>query len=102
MLWFSYNCNDRRYSYFTRNTYNRYVDSFKKLFRTQSQACFVIVTTLWRPGFTEFLLRNILIDRKAMMAMPALTNDYRTPPAWLLNISHPLRITAIRKTQSFY
>ena len=30
----SHSCNDRRYSYFTRNICNRYVDSFKTLFRT--------------------------------------------------------------------
>ena len=30
----SHGCNDRRYSYFTRNICNRYVDSFKTLFRT--------------------------------------------------------------------
>ena len=29
-----YSCNDRRYSIFTRNICNRYVDSFKTLFRT--------------------------------------------------------------------
>ena len=38
-------CNDRRYSYFTRNIFNRYADCFKTLFRTWWQACFAIVTT---------------------------------------------------------
>ena len=45
MLWSSHSCNNRKYSYFTRNICNRYADSFKTLFRTLLQACFVIVTT---------------------------------------------------------
>ena len=51
--------NDRRYSYFRRNICNRYVDSFKTFFRTRSQAhvaCYVIVTTIWRPGLTKIKL----------------------------------------------
>ena len=44
MPWSSQSCNDRRYSYFTRNNCNRYADCFKTLFRTWSQACFAIVT----------------------------------------------------------
>ena len=46
MPWSSHSCNDRRYSYFTRNICNRYADCFKTLFRTWPQACFAIVTTL--------------------------------------------------------
>ena len=57
MPWSSHSCNDRRYSYFTRNICNRYVDSFKTLFRTRSQACCAIVTTIWRSGLTEIKLR---------------------------------------------
>ena len=34
MPWSSHSCNDRRYSYFTRNICNRYADCFKTLFRT--------------------------------------------------------------------
>ena len=50
MPWSSHSCNDRRYSYFTRNICNRYAD------RTQSQACFAVVTTIWRPGLTKIRL----------------------------------------------
>ena len=32
MPWSSHSCNDRRYSYFTRNVCNRYVFDFKTLF----------------------------------------------------------------------
>ena len=39
--------------YFTRNTYNEYVYTFKTLFRRRSQACFAIVTTMWRPGLRD-------------------------------------------------
>ena len=34
MPWSSHSCNDRRYSYFTRNICNRYADCFKTFFRT--------------------------------------------------------------------
>ena len=34
MPWSSHSCNDRRYSYFTRNICNRYADCFKILYRT--------------------------------------------------------------------
>ena len=34
MSWSSHSCNDRRYSYFTRNICNGYADCFKTLFRT--------------------------------------------------------------------
>ena len=44
MPWSSQSCNDRRYSYFTRNICNRYADCFKTLFRRWSQVCFAIVT----------------------------------------------------------
>ena len=65
MPWSSHGSNDRKYSYFTRIICNRYVDSFKILirtglwtarrlvmftgyFKTWSQACSAIVTTIWR------------------------------------------------------
>ena len=52
LSWSSHSCNDRRHSYFTRNICSRYVDSFETLFGGSSEACSVIVTTIWRPGFT--------------------------------------------------
>ena len=54
MPWSSNSCNDRRYSYFTRNIYNRCVDSLKILFKASSEVYFAIVTTTWRPGLTSF------------------------------------------------
>ena len=46
--------NNCRYSFFTRDTY---ADSFITLFRTWLQTCFVIVTTIWRPGLIKALSR---------------------------------------------
>ena len=50
MLWSSHYCNDRRYSYFTRNIWNGCVGSFKIHFGASSEVCSAIVTTIWRPG----------------------------------------------------
>ena len=44
--WPLHGCNDRRYSYFTRNICKPYINSFETLFRTSSQACSAIVTTM--------------------------------------------------------
>ena len=52
MPWFSHSCNDRRWLYFTRNICKQYINSFKTLFRTWSQACSAISATIWRSGFT--------------------------------------------------
>ena len=49
----SHSCYDRRYSYFARQICSRCVNSFKILFGTSSEACSVIVTTIWRPGFSQ-------------------------------------------------
>ena len=54
--WSSCSCYDRRCSYFTRNIWNRYVDSFKTLFRTRSQAGCAIVTSIWRPDLLKIKL----------------------------------------------
>ena len=37
--------------YFTRDTCNRYADSYKIQFKSWSQTSSAIVTTIWRPGF---------------------------------------------------
>ena len=51
MLWSPHSCNDRRYSYFTRNICNRCIYSLKILCEASSEACSAIVTTIWRPSF---------------------------------------------------
>ena len=55
MLWCSQGCNDRKYSYITRNICNRCVGSPKVLFGASSVAPSTIVTTVWKPGSTSFL-----------------------------------------------
>ena len=52
MLRFSYSCNDGSYSYFTRNIYNRYVESFQTFLGQDRNA-----TTIWRPGLTNTKLQ---------------------------------------------
>ena len=59
MPWSSYSCNDSRYSYLTRNTYNRCVENFKILFGASSEACSAIVTTIWRPGLKSYPSQNM-------------------------------------------
>ena len=49
-------CNDRRYSYFTRNTCNRCVERLKILFGASLEAGSAIVTTRWKAIFRIYLL----------------------------------------------
>ena len=53
--WYSHGCNDGGYLYFsfTRNMCNRCIDSLKIFFGATSEPCSVIVTTIWRLGFTD-------------------------------------------------
>ena len=71
MPWSSHSCNDCKYQYFTRNICNRYDDSFKTLFRTRSQACCAIVTTIWRQGLTK-----IKLHMKSSPAFPIFLSAY--------------------------
>ena len=50
-FWSLDSCNDRRYSYFTRNFCNRCIGSLETLFGTTLEARPAIVMTIWRPGF---------------------------------------------------
>ena len=69
MLWSSHSCNDGRYSYFMRDICNRYIESFQTVFRTLSQACCAIATTIWRPGLT-----NSRLQIKTNPAFPLLSS----------------------------
>ena len=51
MPWYPRSCNDRRYSYFTRNICNRCVDWGVDNLKILFGACSAIVTTVWRPVF---------------------------------------------------
>ena len=68
---YSHGCNESGYSYFTINICNRCIDILKILFGAMSEACFAIVTTIWRPGLSldSYFWQsnyNWVVDRRNM------------------------------------
>ena len=78
MPWSSQSCNDRKYSYFTRNTCNRCINSLKILFGATSEACSATVTTIWRPGLSEKYSWDNAGDLKQLSMDQTLSEDNRS------------------------